>query len=29
MGFFDITGKLVTYEEYKQYIETYKRNGLK
>ena len=29
MGFFTITGKLVTYEEYKEYIETYKKNGLK
>lgn len=29
MGFFKITGKLVTYEEYKDYIETYKRTGLK
>lgn len=29
MGFFKITGKLVTYEEYKDYMETYKRTGLK
>jgi hypothetical protein len=29
MGFFTVTGKLVTYNEYKDYIETYKRTGLK
>lgn len=29
MGFFTVTGKLVKYEEYKPYIEDYKRLGLK
>lgn len=29
MGFFTVSGKLVTYEQFKEFIEDYKMLGLK